>query len=152
MFLGLVNRYMGKWLLQGCCEPLCATCRFTALIGHSLCLPALPTLLPRMSPVSRLKAKCGISHTAVWSVLACADLCFATDTQDVQVAHECPSFYSVFPCWVVIRHVWTFCERSSISLSFCFLLCLLFSQLQSLMRLEPGSWLSWSWSCLHIEC
>lgn len=82
VFLGVLTVYMvamGKWLLQGCCEPLCATCRFTALIGHSLHLPALPTLLPRVSPVSRLKAKCGISHTGVWSVLACADLCWATD-------------------------------------------------------------------------
>lgn len=83
VFLGVGTIYMvamGKWLLQGCGEPLCATCRSTALIGHSLCLPALPTLLPRVCPVSRLKAECGISHTAVWSVLTCADLCLATDT------------------------------------------------------------------------
>lgn len=69
-------------------------------------MPALPTLLPRVSPVSRLKAKCGISLTAVWSVLACADLCLATDAYDVAVVREGPpSFFSVFPSWMVTRHM-----------------------------------------------
>lgn len=147
---------MGKWLLQGCCEP-CVQCAdsqpwqdiaFTCQLFPHCSHTCLLFLGWRPSVVSHTLL-CGQS----WHVLTCA---WRLMPKMLQLLTKVPPPHLILFDVPFLggdqAYVCTSYERSSISLAFCLLLCLLFSQLQSLMLLEPGWWLSWSWSCLHIGC